>query len=327
MIRVVGRWLGRLLALLVLAGAVLWFAVPRTGIDRSIDFSETDIPADPEAYILQREQQFPDIRAGDGKQIVWAVGKGVRTPLAIVYVHGFSASPAEIRPVPDRVARELGANLFFTRLAGHGRDGAAMAGAEAEDWLYDMAEAMAVGRRLGERVVVIGTSTGATLAALAATDPALNGGLAGTVLVSPNFGIHAPAQWLLDAPLVERWGAAVAGEVRSFVPVNDGQARHWTTEYPTSALYPMARLVRAARAADYGAATVPALVLFSPQDRVIDPDRIGPVMAGWAGGVQVVERVLAAGDDPFAHVLAGDILSPSQTDVTVRIITGWIGGL
>lgn len=325
--RAFGKWLGRVLVLLVIAALALWFAVPRSGIDRQIAFSETNIPADVEAYINQREQAFSDIRPGDAKRILWAGTKGAKTPLAIVYVHGFSASPAEIRPVPDEVARALGANLFFTRLAGHGRDGAAMAGASAEDWLFDMAEAMAVGRRLGDRVIVMGTSTGGTLAALAATDPQLNEGLAGTVLVSPNFGIHPPAQWLLDAPLIERWGSVVAGETRSFTPINAEQARHWTTEYPTTALYPMARLIRDARAADYAAAQTPALFLYAPADQVIDPSRIPPVIAAWGGQTRVELREMQGDDDPFSHVIAGDILSPGQTEPVIAIIADWARGL
>ena len=325
--RAFGKWLGRLLAVLVVVVLGLWFGVPRTGVDTDITFSETDIPADPEAWITQREQQFSDIRPGDAKRILWAGAKGVKTPLAIVYIHGFSASPAEIRPVPEEVAKALGANLFFTRLAGHGRDGAALAAASAEDWLFDMAEAMAIGRRLGERVVVIGTSTGGTLAALAATDPALAEGLAGTVLISPNFGVHAPAQWILDAPLVEQWGAAAAGETRSFTPLNDEQARHWTTEYPTAALYPMARLIRAARGAEYGQAKTAVLILYSLQDQVIDPARIPPVIEDWGGPAQVELREMQRDDDPYAHVIAGDIMSPGQTEETIRIITDWARAL
>ena len=95
------------------------------------------------------EQQFPDIRPGAAKRILWAGEKGARTPLAIVYIHGFSGSAEEIRPVPDEVARTLGANLYFSRLAGHGRRPAAMAEPDAGDWIEDMAEAMAIGRRLG----------------------------------------------------------------------------------------------------------------------------------------------------------------------------------
>lgn len=325
--RAFGKWLGRGVLALVLGLAVLWFVVPRTGVDRTITFSEADIPADPEGWITAREQQFTDIRPGDGKRILWAGAKGAKTPLAIVYIHGFSGGPAEIRPVPDEVARNLGANLFFTRLAGHGRDGKAMATASAEDWLFDMAEAMAIGRRLGDRVIVIGTSTGATLAALAATDPALNGGLAGTVLISPNFGVQPPAQWLLDAPFIESWGSRVADETRRFTPLNAEQGRHWTTEYPTSALYPMARLIRAARAADYAQATTPALFLYALADQVIDPDRIPPVINAWAGPTQVELREMQGDDDPYSHVIAGDILSPGQTEAVIDMITDWARGL
>ena len=69
-----------------------------------------------------------DIRPGLQKEIVWAnPATKTKTPLAIVYIHGFSASKGEVRPLPDKVASALGANLFFTRLTGHGEDGAAMA--------------------------------------------------------------------------------------------------------------------------------------------------------------------------------------------------------
>ncbi len=65
-------------------------------------------PADLDVWVQQSEQQFSDIRPGDGKRIIWAGAKGAQTPLSIVYIHGFSASPAEIRPVPDEVARAFG---------------------------------------------------------------------------------------------------------------------------------------------------------------------------------------------------------------------------
>ncbi len=59
-----------------------------------------------------------------------------------------------MEPVISHLGADLGANVFFTRLAGHGRDGAAMAEATVEDWLADAVEALAVGARLGDRVVL-----------------------------------------------------------------------------------------------------------------------------------------------------------------------------
>jgi hypothetical protein len=65
----------------------------------------------------------------------------------------------------------LGANLYFARLKGHGRSGDAMLEGSVQGWIDDFAEAVAIGRRLGERVVIMATSTGASLATSAAAGP------------------------------------------------------------------------------------------------------------------------------------------------------------
>jgi len=140
-----------------------------------------DLPplAELDGWLAAREAAVPDLRPDAARRIVWADAAGARTDWAVVYLHGFSASGEEIRPVPDAVAAALGANLFFARLSGHGRDGAAMAEASVADWMADTAEALAIGRALGERVLVIGTSTGAALATAAAHDAEMSEGLAG----------------------------------------------------------------------------------------------------------------------------------------------------
>ena len=107
---------------------------------------------------------------GAEKRVRWFEGRqGERTETAVIYLHGFSATRQEVAPLGEQLADELQANLFETRLAGHGRETGALANVSAEDWMADAAEALAVGRRLGDRLVVVGTSTGATLA-LAAAD-------------------------------------------------------------------------------------------------------------------------------------------------------------
>ena len=120
-----------------------------------------------DAYFDKVEADIPNLRPAARKRVVWAGGKGERTPLSVVYLHGFSASAEEIRPVPDRVAEALGANLIYTRFKGHGRDGDAMAEARVRDWMADTAEALAAGRAVGEEVLVIATSTGASIATAA----------------------------------------------------------------------------------------------------------------------------------------------------------------
>jgi alpha-beta hydrolase superfamily lysophospholipase len=324
----VARVLGLALVFLVVVGAGLWFLGPRTAVDTAGRFDAGLLPADLDGWLAGREAVFSDITPGTAKRIVWAGAAGVRTPLAIVNLHGFSATAEEIRPVPDEVAQALGANLYFARLAGHGRGGEALAAVTAEDWVTDLDEALAIGRRIGERVIVVGTSTGGTLAILAAADPARAEAVAGLVLVSPNLRLaNGTAQAILDAPWVESWGAAVAGPTRSFTPQNEDHGRFWTTSYPTRALYPMGALMRAVRALDPATLRVPMLLIQAPGDKVVSAAASAMLADAWGGPVTRVAPVLTAADDPYAHVIAGRILSPGQTAATVQAITDWAKGL
>lgn len=319
------RLILKLLAAVAVVIACLAVTFPRDGVDRTVSFDPASLPDDLDSYLAEIEAQVTDLTPGSAKRIVWAGTSGAKTPLAIVYVHGFSATAEEIRPVPDNVASAAGANLYFARLAGHGRNGDALAQVTAGDWVHDMAEAMAIGRRLGDRVLLIATSTGAPLAAIAATDPALRDGLAGVVMISPNFGLKSAAGVILDMPLARYWGPVVAGATRSFEPANARHAAHWTHEYPTLALFPMAALVREGRALDLSAASVPLLLVFAEADQVIDPARIPAVAAAWGGPVATEKLVMGPGDDPYHHVIAGDILSPGQTARATEMIMGWMG--
>ncbi|MBV6650364.1 MAG: alpha/beta hydrolase, partial [Hoeflea sp.] len=163
-----------LLGLLILAGLAAFALGPRPQADTTVSFDEATLPDDLDAYLASAEARFEDLRPGNERQIIWAYpASRARTPVAIVYIHGYSASPGELRPLPDMVAQRLGANLHFARLRGHGRSGDAMLEGSVHGWVDDFAEAVAIGRRLGERVVVMATSTGASLTTWAATQPAL----------------------------------------------------------------------------------------------------------------------------------------------------------
>ena len=65
-----------------------------------------------------------------------------------------------------------------------------------------MAEAYAIGRRIGRRTIIIATSTGGTLAAAAALDAVAMRNVAGIVFVAPNFGLQNKATDVTDAPAI-----------------------------------------------------------------------------------------------------------------------------
>ena len=270
------------IGLLLVAGIAAFALGPRPAFDTTVEFDETALPDDLDGYVATSEARYEDLRPGNERQIIWTyLASRARTPVAIVYIHGFSASPAELRPLPDLVAKNLGANIYYARLKGHGRSGDAMLDGSVQGWVNDFAEAVAIGRRLGERVVVMATSTGASLATWAATQPDLIRDVHGLVQFSPNYGLQASGSSLLTMPWAEKIVQLVLGERRSFETTNEAHANFWTSSYPSRALLPMAALVKLADAADPASITVPSLFVYSPLDQVIRPDLVKAKAAQW----------------------------------------------
>ncbi|MBD3662765.1 alpha/beta fold hydrolase [Sulfitobacter sp. TSTF-M16] len=317
----------RVLLFVILIGVGLWYFGPYEPVDLSAEFDEALLDQGVDPYLAAQEARFVGITEGVQKQVIWATAPEVRAPWSVLYIHGFSATAQEIRPVPDMVAKELGANLVFTRLAGHGRSGDALASARVTDWMNDVAEGLAIARKTGDRVLIMATSTGGTLAAAAAVDDALMQDVAGIVMISPNFGIKNPMSPLLTWPAARYWLPQLAGDTRSFTPQNEEHGRYWTTSYPSVATLPMGALVKAVRALDLGQAKVPALFIFSRKDTVVRPQMTRETAEEWGGPSQIVNPKLTDRDDPDAHVIAGDILSPSQNGPTTNAIVTWARGL
>lgn len=300
---------------------------PREPVRLSIGHDKIVIGDDIDAYLAMREGQFDDIIDGVEKQVIWAGEANVKTPLSIIYLHGFTASSKEIRPVPDWVAAALGANLYFTRFTGHGRQPSAMAGATVGRWMDDVGEAIKIGKQIGETVIIVATSTGGTLAAAAALDKAAMENIGGIIFVSPNFAINSRAANLLTWPFARQWVPLVIGTEQKGNPRNDLHARYWMMTYPTTALMPMAAIVAAVDRESYDDVDIPALFYYSRQDQVVAPEKTAAFALSWGGESKTVIASLTVDDDKFSHIIAGDIVSPNQTASAVDHMLAWITGL
>lgn len=322
--------MGRRIAVMFL-GLVILIAVvallgPRVPVDTTIRFNPSQIGDDPQAYLVREEAKVPNIRDGLEKEIVWANPMiHAKTPLAVVYIHGFSASKEETRPLADKVAEELDANLFYTRLTGHGQNGPAMAEGNVSAWINDYEEALAIGRTIGDKVIVIATSTGGSLATWAASQPDASKDVIGMALISPNYGVQASGADMLLWSWGKQLAEVIIGKERSFVPRNVLQEKYWTWRYPTTALLPMAALAKLAYGAPVGNAKVPALFIFSNDDKVVRPERTREIASHW--GAPHEEVPVDNSGDPDNHVIAGDVLSPGTTDFIVQRIVVWVRAL
>lgn len=64
-------------------------------------------------WLASQEASVPGIKSGNAKGIVWAKNPGQKTPWAVVYLHGFSASRLETAPSPGKW-RRVWAPMCFT---------------------------------------------------------------------------------------------------------------------------------------------------------------------------------------------------------------------
>ena len=312
-------------AVLVILIAV-FFLGPRPEADDTVSFDPSAIPEDIEGWLAASESRIGGITPGAEKEIIWADPQSkAKTPVAVIYLHGFSATKYETRPLSEMVARELGANLFYTRLSGHGQSGEALASASVNDWINDTAEAIAVGKRLGERVLIIGTSTGATLATWALSKPELVDGVEAVAFISPNYAVQGVTIGMLTMPWAETILPMIAGETRSWEPANEAQGKWWTTSYPSKAVICTGALLKLVSKVDKSKIETPALFIYSPDDQVVVPQAAREVAAMWGGPVQLVEVTEAS--DRSSHVLAGDILSPGTTGRVANDIVSWWNAL
>ena len=114
------RWLLTGGSLLVMVAAI---AVATSPPELENQAGLPKIPDNPANWIAQeiagKSNQF--VVPGAEKRITWFQGKeNSRTEFAVIYLHGFSATRQELSPVPELLATKLQANLFETRLHGHG---------------------------------------------------------------------------------------------------------------------------------------------------------------------------------------------------------------
>ena len=306
--------------LFLLVAVVVFLAGPKVEIDTTIN--EVELPKDLDAYLENSESKYDDITPGTEKKIFWAAEAGKKTSLSVVYIHGFTATRQESVPLSEIVAKQLGANLFYTRLTGHGRDSEAMLEGSVHTWLNDANEALEIGRRIGNKVVVIGMSAGGALAFWLATQPAAKD-VKAFVLISPSFRILDRDSRFLLWP----WGGQIAelvvGKEICRKSINLEHERYWTHCYPSRALLPLKALIGYVRTINLNAIKTPMLMIISPQDKVVDV----------RGTVSIFERLnndkkelveFEDTQDPHHHNLAGDILSPGSTEKIANIILNFI---
>jgi len=190
-----------------------------------------------ETQINNSEKAVKGLKPDNEARIVWAdTSKKEKTKIAILYLHGFSASQAEGDPVHKDLAKKFNANLYLARLAEHGidRGDSSMINLTADEYEASAERALKIAEKLGDEVVVIGTSAGGALTIFLASR---HSEIKAIVLYSPCVKLYASTASLLNKP----WGLQIGrmasgGPMRIDTAESKKHENYWTLRYRVEAL-------------------------------------------------------------------------------------------
>ncbi|OAV43056.1 carboxylesterase [Lewinella sp. 4G2] len=268
-------WLFLILLLIVGGAYLLGPRVPEPIYDTALP----QVPGNVQAIadqIVAREADLP-VREGNAAHVRFYNKMPERTKYAVVYLHGFGASYRDAYPVNYQLADSLKANLFAARWGDHGlKPPHSLVGFTAESAWAEAKEALAIGKALGDKVIILSTSTGGTLAMkLAAEFP---DDVYALVNFSPNVKDDMPGAWLLGTP----WGEEIATLIGGF----DGQRKvdyeepradqFFDTSFVASALVDLQVLVKSTMTAEatFNKIKCPILTLYYYKDSFNEDERV-----------------------------------------------------
>jgi pimeloyl-ACP methyl ester carboxylesterase len=205
--KIIGKWLVAIILILAsfLGTTYIWQVQDYT-FNQTETFANFDEYYNRELQISKAEGTRPD---NEEKLVRYSAEK---TPIAILYLHGFGASRMEGEEIVNQVADTFQSNLYYVRLPGHGTNVEDQKNTPFPKYLQDAETALIMASELGDKVVLIGTSMGGLISTyLAAKHPDK---VSAVILASPFYEFPDPTANLLKFT----WGKSlihiIMGEIR-----------------------------------------------------------------------------------------------------------------
>ncbi|MCD6333435.1 MAG: alpha/beta hydrolase [Bacteroidales bacterium] len=276
-------------------------------------------PREVAELVAQENHDSLNIRPGNGSILHWANDSApAMTKYVLLYLHGFSASPMEGFPTHLNLAMEFGMNAYIPRLAEHGLETDEPLLHMTPDSLWESAKnALVIARSMGRKVILMGTSTGGTLALKMAADyPNLIDAL---ILYSPNIRIADKSSVLLARHWGLQIGRLILGSKYRTVEMSDDEKPYWYTKYRIEALvYLQQMLENTMKAETFQAVHQPVFTGYyykdeNHQDNVVSVTAIRWMLDNLGTDPSQVESV--AFDDAGTHVIGCSLTNPHWDEV------------
>ena len=309
---------------LIILGVVIFLLGPRVDTSFSLE-SKSTLPTqieDLESFLSENESKLVNLSTNAVKEIVWAYKEPKKTDYSLVYLHGFTAMKTEVSPLTQQVANQLQANIYYHRFTGHGSTPDALANIKPQDWLRSGLEALEIGSKIGEKLIVIATSNGASIASVLACRKQTPE-ITALFLISPNIKPRDPRADVLLLPWGTKLAEMIAGKYQSLQFNNEEDRQHWTSPYPTKSAGAVLGITKILRDQDLSHFKTSTMIFMSPDDKIVDPIAAKEFFDNLSAKDKRFV-IISDSDDPADHVLAGDLRSPSTTKKIAHQIINFI---
>jgi esterase/lipase len=190
--------------------------------------------------------------------------------IGVVLVHGFLASPAEVRAFGEKLFA-AGYVVMGVRLKGHGTSPWDLRDRSWRDWLASVANGRRIVEKITGQYALVGFSTGATLCLSSAAED--DSGLVGTVSIACPIKFRNRNMRLVPlmhgANRIVRWLSSYEG----VMPFRPNDSEHPLINYrnmPLRGLYELTRLVSNLKSL-LDKIHVPTCIVQATDDHVVDP--------------------------------------------------------
>ena len=309
--------------MVVLAALFLGFILGPRAQFSQVDGSpiEITIPFENLDSIIElRESRVDGLKADNHSRFIWQDSLNA-TEYSLVYLHGFSASFMEAQPILSHLSERYNLNTYLPRLYQHGlEDVDAFTRLQPKEWMDSAREAIAIGKSIGQKVIVMSTSTGSTFAAyLAAQDDDIHA----LICTSPNFDLADTKSRLIVGP----WGKqlmrfVLKSNYREW-PANEEVQKYWTTKNNIAGHIALRDLLNQTMTSEtFSGIHQPTYTGYyykddEHQDNVISVEAIHEFMNS-IGTSEDNKRSIAF-DNAVGHVISSELMNPHWEDVQESI--------
>ena len=291
------------------------------------DFSELTIPTITsdlkilEDSIAAKESSL-NLKPDNEARIVWATAYQ-KTPYSMVYLHGNAASQEEGDPIHEALAQRYGCNLYLARLEGHGlKEENPLKHIDPVQWMQSALDAIAIGKALGDKVILVSCSTGSTFAIyLASKYPDL---VEAQVMFSPNVDYYDPRSFMMAGP----WGLQISKQILGsdfYGWKAPGPAQqYWYTRYCVEGLITLKSIIDYTMTEEtFGKINDPIFISYyyeddEHQDMVVSVNRMREMYTQVGTRAELKKEVVLA--DAGTHIIVSSLFNTNLESVWIPLL-------